>query len=107
MPSKDAPKHQNTTKTNGFSMFFNTSHSAPEAPPERYWAPLGRTFAPQEGPRPPPQGPKTNPRAPKDLLQAPQGAPLRALRSRRDPTDTPRSPTAASSHPHDRPRAAK
>jgi hypothetical protein len=107
VPSKDAPKHQNTTKTNGFSMFFNTSHSAPEAPPERYWAPWDAPLLPKRAPGPPLRDPKTNPRAPKDLLQAPQGAPLRALRSRRDPTDTPRSPTVASSHPHDHPRAAK
>ena len=107
MPSKDAPKHENTTKTNGFSMFFNTSHSAPEAPPERYWAPLDAPLLSKRAPGPPLRDPKTNPRAPKDLLQAPQGAPLRALRSRRDPTDTPRIPTVASSHPHDHPRAAK
>ena len=73
MPSKDAPKHQNKTKTNGFSMFFNTSNSAPEAPPERYWAPWGCPFAPQDGPRTSPGEPKTNPRAPKDLPQASQG----------------------------------
>ena len=107
MPSKDGPKHQNTTKTNCFSMFFNASNSVPEAPPKRFWAPWGRPFAPQDGPWTPPKDPKTNPRAPKDLLGTPQGAPQRALRSRRDPTDDPRSPTVASWHPHNHPKAPK
>ena len=88
-------------------MFFNRSNGAPEAPPERYWAPLGRTFAPQEGSQLSARDPKTNPRPPKDLLQAPQGAPLRALNSRRDATDNPRSPTVASGHPRDHPKAPK
>ena len=87
-------------------MFFNRSNGAPEAPPERYWAPLGRTFAPQEGSQLSARDPKTNPRPPKDLLQAPQGAPLRALRSRRDPSDDPKGSTVASRHPHDHPKAA-
>ena len=88
-------------------MFFNTSNSASEVLPERYWDPLGRLFASQDGPRPSPRDPKTNPRAPKDLLQVSQGAPLRALRSRKDPTDDPRSPTVASGHPHEHPKAPK
>ena len=88
-------------------MFFNTSNSSPEVPPERYWDPLGRLFASQGGPWPPLRDPKTNPRAPKDLLQVSHGAPLRALRSRMDATDNPRRPTVASGHHRDHPKAPK
>ena len=93
MPSKDAPKHQNTTKTNGFSMFFNTSHSAPEAAPERYWAPLGRTFAPQEGPRPPPQGPQDEPKGP-------QGPPPGPPRSSSESPEAAQGPNRHRQKPH-------
>ena len=93
MPSKDAPKHQNITKTNGFSMFFNTSHSAPEAPPERYWAPLGRTFAPQEGPRPPPQGPQDEPKGP-------QGPPPSPPRSSSESPEVAQGPNRHAQEPH-------
>ena len=107
VPSKDGPKHQNITKTWGFSMFFNASNSVPEAPPERFWAPWGRPVAPQDGPGTSPRDPKTNPRAPKDLLGTFQGAPQRALRSRKDPADDPRSPTVASRHAQGTPKAPK
>ena len=76
MPSKDVPKHQNITKTNCFSMFFNASNSVPEAPPERFWAPWGRPFASREGLCPPTPGtprrsqglPRTSSKSPKELL---------------------------------------
>ena len=89
MPSKDAPKHQKTTKTTGFSMFFNTSHSAPEAPPERYWAPLGRTFAPQESP----QGPQDEPKGP-------QGPPPSPPRSSSESPEVAQGPNRHPQEPH-------
>ena len=111
---EEAPCHPRTppsTKTQQKPMVFqcfSIRHIAlPRHLPSATGPPWDAPLLPKRAPGSPLRDPKTNPRAPKDLLQAPQGAPLRALRSRRDPTDTPRSPTVASSHPHDHPRAAK